>query len=41
MHTKLKTKDIKKVQVEKKLGVIFDAELKYHAQCSAVVDKSN
>ena len=37
-------KDIEKVQEEKDLGVIIDAELKFHLQCSVVVNttvKSN
>ena len=29
------------MQVEKDLGVIIDAEFKFHAQCSAVVNKAN
>ena len=31
--------DIEKVREEKDLGMIIDAELKFHAQCSAVVNR--
>jgi len=34
-------KNIEKVQAEKDLGVIIDAEFKFYAQCSAVVNKAN
>ena len=33
--------DIEKVREEKDLGVIIDAELKFHSQCSVVVNKAN
>jgi len=33
--------DIKKIRGEKDLGVVIDTELKFHAQCSAVVNKAN
>jgi len=32
--------DIEKVLEEKDLGVIIDTELKFHVQCSAIVNKS-
>jgi len=33
--------DIEKVSKEKDLGVIIDTELKFHVQCSAIVNKAN
>ena len=33
--------DIVKVNEGKDLGVLIDCNLKFHSQCSAVVDKAN
>ena len=33
--------DIVKVNEEKDLGVLIDCNLKFHSQCSAVVNKAN
>jgi len=33
--------DIEKVKEEKDLGVIINSKLKFHAHCSAVINKAN
>jgi len=39
--TRVNGMDIVKVNEEKDLGVLIDCNLKFHGQCSAVINKAN